>query len=317
MQASPLTPAVWRNSIEIPASLVAQQTATLAPASGGVITAVQFRSGEAVTAGQLLVQLADAPQVAQVTLDRAKLAQAQRDLARTQKLMTISGASQAALEQAAALAAEDQAQLSLDEATLAQLQVTAPFSGVIGIRKFDPGNYLQAGQAVASLTAGFPLRVLFSIPQSEAGGLAVGDHFTLTIPQNAAPALTAGGAITALSPALDPATDARGVEGQITSPAPALLPGMSGVVDIATGAPTPALELPTTALNDSTLGPYVFVLTPAGGQTYRLSTVYVTILGHDGDNTLISPASLRAGEKIVAIGGFKLSDGASVTLQVR
>jgi RND family efflux transporter MFP subunit len=307
-------PATWRTHVEVSADLQARQNATLSPALGGVVTQVLFTSGQQVTAGQVLVQLDNGPATAQLNLDAARLSQAQRDYARTQKLMAIAGSSQSALEQAAAQAAEARAQVALDQANLAQLQIAAPFAGTAGIRKIDPGDYLSAGQPVVTLTANGPLRVLFAIPQTEAGGLAPGDGFTLHTPMGAGGDIYAPGVVTALSPQVDEATNARDVEGRLAGDAPGLLAGMAGVVDIATGAPQPAFSVPSTALNDSTLGPFVFVLTP-GAKADTLSTVYVTIYGVAGGNTLISTAGLNAGERIVALGGFKLTDGASVVPQ--
>lgn len=318
VQTATLQPTTWQSTVEVAASLDAQRNATLAAARSGTVTAILFHSGEHVAAGQVLVQLDNAPETAQLALDTTRLAQAERDDARTQKLMTIAGSSQAALEQAAALAAEAKAQVSLDEANLAQLQITAPFAGTTGIRKIDTGDYLQAGQAVVTLTATGPLRVLFSVPQTESGNLAPGDPFTLTTPTSSAPRIVSG-AVIALSPQVDPITNARDVEGRVTTNVagntPGLLSGMFGVVDIATGAPIPAFAIPSTALNDSTIGPFIYVLHPTGPQSFTLSTVYVTIYGGTGNTSLISTSGLSPATKIVAIGGFKLSDGATVTPQ--
>jgi RND family efflux transporter MFP subunit len=311
VQAAVLQPAVWRTHVQVSASLAARQSATLAAAAAGIVTSVLFQSGQEVTAGQVLVQLGDAPQEAQLTLDQARLAQAQRDQARTRKLMRIFGASQAALEQAEATVAEAQAQVSLDQANLAQLRITAPFAGTMGIRNIDAGDYLQAGAAAASITATGPLRVLFSLPQTDASFVAPGDPFTLTAPSGEGPGLAAAGVVAALSPGQDPATDARAIEGRITRNAAGLLPGMFGVVDIATGGPVPAFALPSAALNDSAVGPFVFVITKG----LTLSTVYVTIYGDAGADTLVSAAGLAAGERVVALGGFKLMDGQSVTIE--
>ncbi len=316
VQTATLQPAFWRSSAEIAASLEAQQSATLAAERSGTVTAIRFHSGEQVAAGQVLVQLDNGPETAQLALDESRLDQAARDYARIQKLMTISGASQAALEQAAALNAQDKAQLSLDKADLAQLQITAPFAGTTGIRKVDTGDYLQAGAPVLTLTANGPLRVLFSIPQTEMGRIAPGDPFTLTTPATNA-AHAASGTVVALSPALDPATNARDIEGRLTANAPGLLAGMFGVVDIATGAPIPAFAVPSTALNDSTLGPYIYVLHPTRAGAATLRTVYVTIYGTQGNTSYIGADGLQAGAQIVALGGFKLTDGAAVTPQTK
>ncbi|MDE8344660.1 MAG: efflux RND transporter periplasmic adaptor subunit [Acidocella sp.] len=307
--------AIWRTQTSVAATVAARQAASLSLARGGIVSAVMFSSGQMVTAGQVLVQLADGPEMAQMALDGAKLEQAQRQLARTRKLIGISGASQSALEQAEAQVDEAQAQMALDKADIGQLQMTAPFAGRLGIRTLDPGDYVQAGQVIVSLTGVGPLRVLFAVPQTESGGLSVGEPFTIAAPVGAGQAVPAKGEITALGPAIAPATDARDVEGVVVGDASGLLPGMVGVVHLATGAPMPALAVPQTALNDSTLGPFVYLLSPAGPGQYAVSPVYVTIYGDAGGQSLISTSGLKAGDKIVAIGGFKLSAGAVVSLQ--
>lgn len=315
VQAATAQPAIWRSRADVAASLAAQQTANLSATLAGTVTGVYFTSGAQVAAGQVLVQLDDGPGEAQLALDQAKLVQAGRDLARTEKLLSINGASTAALELASAELAEAKAQVGLDQANLAQLRITAPFAGVVGIRNIDPGDYLQAGQNVVTLTGTGPLRVLFSVPQTEAGGLALGDDFTLRVPAGTGPAEIAEGQVTALSPQIDAATNARAVEGRIISGGSKMLPGMSGVLDIATGVPLPAFAVPSAALNDSTLGPLVFRLAPGKDGTYLAEPVYVTIDGDQSGDTLISTAGLRAGDKVVALGGFKLNAGDSVSLQ--
>lgn len=306
-------PVQWRAKAELSAHLAAAELATLAPGRGGVVTKVNFQSGQKVSAGEVLVVLDVGPEQAQLVLDEAKLTEATRNLDRTRKLMSISGASQSALEQAEAALAEDQAQLRLDQATLAQGEIVAPFDGTAGIRDIDPGDYVQAGQNVVTLASPGRLKVYFTVPQSEAAGLAPGEPFGFTAPLGGGMNATATGKLAALSPALDSTTDARPAEGRLDGENPALLSGMNGVVEIATGASFAAFSVPSTALNDSMLGPYVFAVTPgkAGGV---LHSVYVKILGSDGNNSIIQAPDLRAGQDIVALGGFKLNDGQNVSL---
>lgn len=315
VQAVALRPAVWRASIEVAASVDAEQSAALAAERGGRVVAVLFASGQSVPAGAVLVQLDDGPEQAQLALDRARLDVANQTAARTAKLMTIAGASQAALEQAEADQAEARAEVSLDQASLRQLQITAPFAGTLGIRKLAAGDYVQQGQAVANIAQNTPLRVLFSIPQTEAAGLGVGDPFTLTVPAQDTGTISVAGKLTALAPAVDVTTNARDAEGSVTGQMAGLLPGMFGSVTLQIGAPQPGFAVPQSALNDNALGRYVYVLTPGKGGVYTLRAVYVTPLGRSGDDTLIGNAGLTEGERVVAVGGFNLTDGASVTLQ--
>jgi RND family efflux transporter MFP subunit len=314
VQATHPRPVQWRASIEVAASVAAAQSASLAAERAGQVVAVLFSSGQSVPAGAPLVKLDSAPEAAQLALDDAKLQEAEATLARENRLMSIAGASRAALEQAQADAAEAKAQVDYDRAMLAQLTITAPFAGTLGIRDISTGDYIASGQVVARLTQAAPLRVLFSVPQTQAGGIAVGEPFSLQAPDAATPDSGIAGRITALAPLLDTATNARDAEGVITGAPGNLLPGMSGTVTLATGAPQPAFALPATALNDSPLGPFVYVLDPAG-PAYKLRAVYVTKLGDAGDQTYVGAAGLQAGTLVLTIGGFKFTDGDSVTLQ--
>jgi RND family efflux transporter MFP subunit len=307
-----LTPTTWRATIEVAAQIDAEQSATLAAERPGRITAVLFSSGQTVPAGALLVKLDDAAEQAQLQEDQAKLTEAENTLARSKKLLTIQGASQATLEQAQADVAEDRAQLAADQAAVAELNITAPFAGTIGIRKISAGDYVTQGQTIAQITQTAPLRILFSIPQTESAGISIGEPFSLEAAANAENPITAAGRITALSPMVDTATNARDAEGLITTGAENLLPGMFGTLTLETGVPEPAFKIPDTALTDSVLGRYLFVLQPAGA-AYTLHTVYVTQLGQTGATAIIATTGLAPDQKIVALGGFKLTDGASVT----
>ncbi len=307
VQAAPLIPTQWQDSVQLVATIAPQQDAALAAQRPGQVVAVDYHSGETVPAGAVLVQLNDAPEMAQLALDEAKQTETHDALARAQKLMTINGASKAALEQAEADAAEAAAQVRADQAMLAEQKITAPFAGTLGIRTVSAGDYVTQGQIVAHITEAAPLRVLFSIPETEAPDIAVGAHFTVLAP-HAAP-----GHITALSPAIDGATNARAAEGVLNDDASDFVPGSFATISLMTGAAMPAFTVPETALNDSLLGRYVFLLQPKGGND-NLHIVYVTQLGTKGPDAVISAKDLQKGEQVVAIGGFKLSDGAAVKI---
>lgn len=296
----------WQNSVELVANIAARQQASLAAQRAGQVVGLNYTSGDIVAAGTVLVRLNDAPERAQLALDEAKQTQTHDALARAVKLMTINGASKAALEQAQADAAEAAAQVSADEAVLAQLTVVAPFTGTLGIRSIAIGDYITQGQIVAQLTQAAPLRVLFVIPQNEAAA-AVGDKFSVVSPQ------AATGHITALSPVVDAATNARAAEGGLDSGGANFVPGSLATILLQTGAAIPAFKLPATALNDSLLGQFVFVVAPKNNADI-LRIVYVTQLAREGDDAVISATGLKAGDRVVAIGGFKLSDGETVKI---
>jgi multidrug efflux pump subunit AcrA (membrane-fusion protein) len=148
---------------------------------------------------------------------------------------------------------------------------------------------------------------LFSIPQTEAADVALGDRFSLNPPNSGA------GRISALSPMVDAATNSRAAEGVLSRGGDGLVPGSFATISLMTGAAIPAFAVPATALNDSLLGRYVFVVhAQASGDVLR--TVYVSQLASQGNNAVIAAADLKAGDEVVAIGGFKLTDGEAVKI---
>jgi RND family efflux transporter MFP subunit len=315
VQTATLQPTTWRVTEQVPATIDAEESAVLAAERAGQVVAVLYSSGQSVTAGTVLVKLDDAPEAAQLALDQARLTESQRALAREEKLIQIAGASQAALEQAQADMAEAKAQVALDNAMLSQLNIVAPFSGVLGIRKISAGDYVQQGQEVAELTQLSPLRVLFSVPQTEAGGLNVGDPFTLDVASLPSGNATLIGHISALSPQVNTVTNARDVEGAISNGNSALWPGMFGIVTVRTGDPQPAFALPASAVNDNMLGRYIYVLQSGQHDSYTVHAVYITEYSQSGDIAVVGVKGLSAGERVVALGGFNLDDGDSVTLR--
>ncbi|MGC8531979.1 MAG: efflux RND transporter periplasmic adaptor subunit [Acidiphilium sp.] len=306
---SVVTPLHYRAAIQLSGQVVAAQSTVLAASRAGMVSAILFHSGERVSQGQILLRMNQATAQARLAVDHAKAQEAAQVLARDAKLQAISGVSAAQTDADRSIAAQAQAQLALDAAQAAKLVITAPFSGVLGIRRVSLGDYLAPGTPIVTLTQTSPLLVRFAVPQTELAGIGPGDHFALSLPDRArpgAPVPVVRGVITALSPALNVTTRARSVEGQIINPNPDTLPGAFGIVHLKVGAPVAALAIPATALNNSPIGTFVYALHTAKGST-SVHAIYVHVLATSGATAIIGAnPSLH---RIVALGGFKLRDG--------
>jgi RND family efflux transporter MFP subunit len=304
-----VAPMRYRAAIQVSGQVVAAQNTILAASRAGMVSAILFHSGERVTRGQVLLRMNQAVAQARLALDHAKAEAAAQVLARDAKLQAISGVSAAQIDADRSIAAQAQAQLTLDQAQAAKLLITAPFSGVLGIRRVSLGDYLAPGAPIVTLTQTTPLLVRFAVPQTELAGIALGDHFSLSLPNRAranAPVPTVRGVITALGPSLNVTTRARSIEGQILDPNAAILPGAFGIVHLKVGAPVAALAIPATALNNSPIGTFVYALHRTQGAT-SVHAVYIHVLATSGATAIIGAnASLH---RIVALGGFKLRDG--------
>src|SRR5262249_3811987 len=154
--------------VHVVGSLQAVDGVQLTAQIAGNVTSIGFKSGDKVEKGALLVQLDAGTELAQLHADEAKQKQAAAENTRTQDLMAVKAASQSDLDTAQANYGSAEAAVESDQATLRKLAITAPFSGVTGIRQVSLGQYVAPGTVIVSLQSWDPMHLEFAIPQAEA-----------------------------------------------------------------------------------------------------------------------------------------------------
>ena len=279
----------------------------------GVVARINFDSGKFVHEGDVLVEL-------DTREERAQLAslEAQRDLAkvnygRMQQLMKEGVISRMEYDQATAQQRQTEANVGEVRATIARKTIRAPFSGTLGIRKINLGQYLSAGNAIVQLQALNPIYVNFGLPQQALGQVRVGRSLRVTSDDLPGKAFT--GRVTALDSVVDEAT--RNVQVQATLPNPEgkLHPGMFVQVEVVEGSSRAVIALPASAISYAPYGDSVFVITDLKdqkGQTYRgVRQQFVKVQGSRGDQVAVI-SGLKAGDEVVTSGVFKLRNGAAV-----
>jgi len=197
-------------------------------------------------------------------------------------------------------------------ATIDRKQIRAPFSGILGIRQVDLGQYLSAGQAIVPLQAVDPLYVNFAVPQQDVPRLRVGGVVKVT-----AEGLGEefAGRVTALDSVVDPQT--RNVQVQATLPNQKgrLRPGMFVDAQVVLGATTAVLSVPASAISFAPYGDSVYVvaeLTDLKGEKYLgVQQQFVKLGASRGDQVAVT-SGLEADQEIVTSGAFKLRNGARV-----
>jgi RND family efflux transporter MFP subunit len=280
--------------------------------------------GDKVTAGQLLAEI-DAPEVdAQLAQAKAQLAQAraavgqtlaQRDLskANAERIATLSGqqlVSKAQVEQAAAQAATDEANLAAahsavaaQEANVRRLgelaafaRVTAPFAGTVTTRSVDRGSLVSEGNATPMFTvvATDPVRVFIDVPQSIAPSVKPGIAVTILVRELGDKKLE--GTVSRAAGALDPELHTMTTEVRVPNPDGALLPGMYVRAQLKLPVPAPVFEIPATSLYSDSQGLRVAVV----GADSRIKLVPITI-ERDTGSTLHVATGLTGGERILKL----------------
>ena len=303
----------WPATLDVIGTAVAVQGVTVSADLPGTVDRIAFESGKPVNAGDVLVEL-DTRQ------ERAQLAamEAQRDLARinfdrTQQLVKQGVIAQTEYDNTIAQQKAKEAQVGEIRATIARKTIRAPFSGILGIRQVNLGQYLSAGEAIVSLQSLNPIYVNFGVPQQVAGQVRVGR--TLRVTSNDGSGSEFTGRVTAIDSIVNEATRNEQVQATLANPGGKLRPGMFVQVGMATGADRPVIALPATAINYAPYGDSVYIvsdLKDTSGKTYRgVRQQFVKIEGSRGDQVAVI-SGINPGDEVVTSGVFKLRNGAAV-----
>ena len=302
----------WPSTIRSIGTVVASQGVTVSADLPGIVEKISFTSGRAVRAGEVLVVL-------DTSQERAQLAAAdsQRDLARLslERMRGLSQQgiiSQADYDRAAAEERQGEARVGEIRATIERKTIRAPFSGVLGIRKVNLGQYLAGGDAVVSLQSLRPVYVNFSVPQQVMGRLQPGTEVTVTA-EGQTP--FEPGRITAVEAVVDEATRNIQVQATFANADGRLRPGMFVEAQLDQGEGTPAIALPTSAISYAPHGDSVYIVEDVkgpDGKSYRgVRQQFVKLGGSRGDQVAVV-SGVKPGEEVVSSGVFKLRNGAAV-----
>jgi len=303
----------WPSTLTLIGTAAAIQGVTVSADLPGTVDKIHFESGQWVHEGDILVELDTRQEKAQL----ASL-EAQRDLARinygrVQELVKEGVIARSEYDNATAQQKATEAQVGDIRAAIARKTIHAPFSGVLGIRQANVGQYLAAGQAIVSLQSLNPIYVNFGVPQQDAPKVALARSLRVT--DKDLPGVTFSGKVTALDSVVNEQTRNLEVQATLANPGGKLRPGMFVQVEVPLGAPRDVIPLPASAINYAPYGDSVFIVTEmkdAKGHTYRgVRQQVVRIEGTRGDQVAIT-SGLEPGDEVVSSGVFRLRNAAPV-----
>jgi membrane fusion protein (multidrug efflux system) len=187
----------------------------------------------------------------------------------------------------------------------------APFSGRIGIRQVDLGQYLIPGAPIASLQALDPIYIDFNVPQQQWVRIKPAQSVEASV--DGYPSRIFHAKVLALDSKVDPGSRMTSVRAGLGNSDHKLLPGMFAVVQLAVDAPRQVLAIPLTAVSFNPYGDYVYVLSaPGNPQDARTATMRVVKLGDREGDQVVVLNGLKAGETVVTAGQIKLRSGSAV-----
>lgn len=302
----------WEQSVKATGSLQASKGVMVSSEVPGTVSEIFFESGQEVKEGDLLLTLDDSTEQAQLRAAEASAQLAQVNLKRSRELLDSRTISRSEFDRAEATAAETEAQLSQIKAALDKKRIHAPFTGTLGIRLVDIGEYLSPGVAIASLQQLNPIYADFNLPQKQLLAAAAG--YPVEVAIDSYPGTVFRGSVEALSSELDERTRTVRVRAVLQNDEQKLRPGMFGSVAVVQPQPLQVVAVPSTAIYYQAYGNSLFVIKPtADGSGKTVEQRFVKLGKSQGDFVAITEG-LEPGEEVATAGVFKLSNGRGVVV---
>ena len=284
------------------------QVATEVP---GRVQSIRFRSGESAEAGKVLVELDAAAERAALRALEADLELAVLDLRRVEDLRQTQAVSQAQLDRARTLVQSLEARVDQHRVLIERKTIRAPFSGELGIRRVNLGQYMSPGDTVVTLQSLDPIHLDFTLPERHLSALAV-DQW-VRAPVAAWPQVEFAGQVTAISPELERTSRTVHLQATLPNAEARLRPGMFSQLTVVTGDPRPVLTLPRTAIAYQAFGETVFAIEAATDG--RLTVVQRPVrVGRSRAGRVEVLEGLSLGMEVVATGQMKLRSGQRVQI---
>ena len=303
----------WPATMGVIGTMEAVHGVTVSADLPGVVERISFESGQSANTGDVLVELDTRQERAQLASLEAQSELARVNYGRMQQLVNAGVISRMDYDQATSQQKATEANVAEIRATIARKTIRSPFSGILGIRKVNLGQYLAAGAPMVVLQSLNPIYVDFGVPQQTAAQVKVGSKLRVASEDLAGHGFA--GRVTALDSVIDETTRNVQVQATLANPEGKLRPGMFVQVDVGVGASRAAITLPASAISYAPYGDSVFVITDLKdpkGQTYRgVRQQFVKLEGSRGDQVAVI-SGVNTGDEVVTSGVFKLRNGAAV-----
>ncbi|WP_339511261.1 efflux RND transporter periplasmic adaptor subunit [Pseudomonas sp. RL_15y_Pfl2_60] len=323
VSASPVEELPWQQRIPAIGTLKAIQGVDLTVEVSGIVQDVLFNSGEQVKQGQALVQMNSDVETANLATAKADLDLARVEFARGKKLVAQQNLSKSEYDRLAAENAKASASVAQLEALLAKKRILAPFSGTIGIRQVDVGDFLSSGTYIATLQNTSRLYLDFFLPEQDVPEVALGQ--TINFKVAAYPEQEFSASISAINPKVEDSTRNVQVRATLNNPDNKLLPGMFANLQLLLADNSAQKVIPETAVTYTLYGNSVYVVTEKkdeqgnlvkeeDGKPQLVAQRRVVETGERRDGKVIILKGLQAGERVVTSGQLKLDNDAHIKI---
>ncbi len=302
-------PAEWQRRVKAIGTLVAFQGVDITTEVSGIVKSIEFKSGDEVAAGALLVALDASTERANLESARAQFDSDNSQYQRLLKLKDQSFVTKNDIDTQASLVDISRARVAVAETALAKKRIYAPFSGKLGISQVDIGEYIAPGQKIVTLLSLDRLYLDFTLPESNFNDLAPDQPIAFRV--RPYPSREFEARVETWNPELDADTRNILVRASVDNGERLLAPGMFADMELESRRTLPVLTVPETAIFYNIYGEAVYILEtspdadPAAPPDYRLAARQVRVVYRD-DGVAGIVEGLAAGDQVVTSGQLKL-----------
>jgi membrane fusion protein, multidrug efflux system len=313
----------WGGSVSAVGTVTSFKGVAISNEVPGIVSAIRFESGASVKQGQILVELDSKAERAQLASIEARKELATTNVGRTRALVADNAIAKAQLDTDESAVKTSSADLQALRAQIDRKVVRAPFSGRLGIRQVNLGQYLNPGTMLTELEATDMVFVDFSLPQQRLETVSVGMPVRVTAEGLAG--LSAEGTIVAINPTVDATTRSLKARASVPNKDEKLRPGMFVKVSVVLPEKGTVVAIPASAVVRASYGDSVFIVedkkdesgSPVKGPDGKPAKVarqqFVRAGESRGDFIAIADG-VKPGQEVVSAGAFKLRNGAGVVV---
>lgn len=309
----------WTSSLSGVGTVVASNGADVTTESAGIVAALHFDSGTKVKKGDLLVTLSAGTEQADLQRLQAQADLARSEFGRLERLYKLEAISKSELDRAQADYSAARSAADAQRAKLAQKVIRAPFSGQLGIRQVNIGQYLSPGTPIVTLQALDPVFIDFTLPEQDLASVVVGQVVTATVDSQAGRSFT--GRVAAVESLVNSQTRNFKVRASFSNGDGGLRPGLFARASIGLADTRTVVVVPLTAVSYNPYGNSVYVIQKAKGKNAEGKDEDQLVVrrrfiktGETRGDLVVITEGLKAGEQVATSGLLKLQNDARVII---
>ncbi|MCB1077095.1 MAG: efflux RND transporter periplasmic adaptor subunit, partial [Verrucomicrobiae bacterium] len=300
----------FSDRVEAIGTLHAMESADISANVTETVTELTFEDGQRIRAGEVLARLDSGEEEAMLEAAKAELAEQEREIKRLADLVKQGAAPAVRLEERETAAEVAKRRLEEIHAKLADRKITAPFDGIVGLRRISVGALVSPGTVIATLDQISTMKLDFAVPETFLPDLKPG--LAIAAKSNAFPGRDFRGNVSQIDSRIDPVTRAITVRAEIPNEDGSLRPGML-MTTVLNRNPRKAPAVPERAIIPLGRESFVFVLRRSESGDPTAERVPIKV-GSRLPGFVEAVEGLKAGDEVITDGYIGLVTGAPVTI---